>query len=173
MAIFQLRPARLDERATLENLIAVSARALGRSDYSAAQIEAALGSVFGVDSELIRDGTYLVAEADESIVACGGWSKRKTLYGGDGQPGRESALLDPAHDAARVRAFFVHPQWTRLGIGRALIARCEDEARGHGFRSMALWRHFRASGCIVPADIRRRARWIAPCRTDWFYPAWR
>lgn len=133
-----LRAARLDDVAALERLIAASAHGLSRQDYTAAQIEAALGNAWGVDTELIRDGTYFVAESEGEIVACGGWSRRKTLFGADAQPGRESELLDPKRDAARIRAFFVHPDWARRGIGRRLLARCEAEARRHGFRSAEL-----------------------------------
>ena len=91
-----------------------------------------------MDSELIRDGTYFVAEADSRIVGCGGWSRRRTLFGGDAQPGRRSELLDPARDSARIRAFFVHLNWARRGIGRAILEKCEAEARANGFRSTEL-----------------------------------
>jgi GNAT superfamily N-acetyltransferase len=87
---------------------------------------------------LIRDGTYFVVEVEGKIVACGGWSRRKTRFGADAQAGRESDVLDPARDAARVRAFFVHPNWARRGIGRVLLERCEAEARAHGFRAAEL-----------------------------------
>ena len=135
---FSLRRAILAETPELERLIAESARGLSRSDYSDAQIEAALGTAFGVDSELIRDGTYFVAEAGAELVACGGWSRRMTLFGGDRQAGRASQLLDPARDAARIRAFFVRPDWARRGIGRALLMRCEAEAAAEGFRAAEL-----------------------------------
>lgn len=138
MSDFSLREATLDDRAVLEELIAESARGLSRPHYSAAQVEAALGSAFGVDSELIRDGTYFVAEAEGRVVGCGGWSRRATLFGSDAQPGRRSELLDPSRDAARIRAFFVHPGWARRGIGRAILEKCESEARAHGFRSAEL-----------------------------------
>lgn len=130
---FTLRNATLADRPELERLIADSARGLSREDYTHAQIEAALGTAFGVDSELIRDGTYFVAQAQAALVGCGGWSRRRTLFGGDRQAGRTSELLDPAHDAARIRAFFVRPDWARRGIGRALLARCEAEAVAEGF----------------------------------------
>jgi N-acetylglutamate synthase-like GNAT family acetyltransferase len=133
-----LRKATLDDRPALERLIAESARGLSRPDYTDAQIEAALGSAFGVDSELIADGTYFVAEADGRIVGCGGWSRHATLFGGDAQPGRRSDLLDPSRDSARIRAFFVHPQWARRGIGRAILEKCEAEALAHGFQSVEL-----------------------------------
>jgi N-acetylglutamate synthase-like GNAT family acetyltransferase len=137
-AAFALRKATLEDRPALEQLIAESARGLSRADYTDAQVEAALGGAFGVDSELIRDETYFVAEADGRIVGCGGWSRRRTLFGGDAQPGRRSELLDPARDSARIRAFFVHPDWSRRGIGRAILERCEAEARANGFRSTEL-----------------------------------
>jgi GNAT superfamily N-acetyltransferase len=128
----------LDDRSALEELIAQSARGLSRGDYTDDQVEAALGSAFGVDSELIRDETYFVAEIDGRIVGCGGWSRRATLFGSDAQPGRRSDRLDPARDAARIRAFFVHPDWARRKIGRAILERCESEARSAGFRAAEL-----------------------------------
>jgi GNAT superfamily N-acetyltransferase len=133
-----LRKATLDDRPALSRLIEMSARALSRADYSGEQIDAAVASVFGVDSELIRDGTYFVAEAEGMLVGCGGWSRRGTLFGGDQYSERESAELDPSHEAARIRAFFVHPEWARRGIGRAILERCEGEARAYGFRSLQL-----------------------------------
>src|ERR1700722_20099027 len=106
---FSLRLAKLNDVPALEQLIAVSARQLGRPDYTQVQIEAALGSAWVVDTELIQDGTYYVVEMDEKIVACGGWSYRQTLFGGDGQAGRQSKKLNPVQDSARIRVFFVHP----------------------------------------------------------------
>jgi N-acetylglutamate synthase-like GNAT family acetyltransferase len=135
---YELRKATLEDRPALEELIAESARGLSRGHYTDAQVEAALGSAFGVDSELIRDGTYFVAEADGRIVGCGGWSRRATLFGSDAQPGRRPDLLDPERDSARIRAFFVRPDWARRGIGRAILEKCESEARASGFRSAEL-----------------------------------
>lgn len=135
---FSMRTASLDDVPALEPLIAESARGLGRQDYTEAQIEAALDSAFGVDTELIRDGTYFVVETAGEIVACGGWSRRKTLFGGDRQAGRRPDFLDPDREPARIRAFFVRPDWARRGIGRALIERCEAEAQEYGFASMEL-----------------------------------
>lgn len=135
---FILRKARLSDRPAISELIERSARGLSHEDYTGEQLEAALRSIFGVDSELIRDGTYFVAESEGGFVGCGGWSKRRTLFGGDQFGGRESAELDPATEAARIRAFFVHPGWARRGIGRAILEQCEREARAHGFRSLEL-----------------------------------
>jgi len=99
-------------------------------------MEAALGSVFGVDRQLIRDGTYFVVEHEGRIVGCGGWSKRKSLYGSDNNRAEPDPELDPTHDAARVRAFFVHPQWARRGIGRSIMSACERAIVQAGFRKV-------------------------------------
>lgn len=134
----QLRLANLGDVSALSALIAQSARSLGRADYTPEQIEAALEGAWGVDTQLIKDGTYFVAEAANQIVGCGGWSFRQTLFGSDARADREPARLDPIHDPARIRAFFVHPEHARRGIGRALLERCEEEAKQHGFKSAAL-----------------------------------
>ena len=135
---FTLRPAVLADVPVLEDLVAASARGLTASDYTSQQIEAAIGTAWGVDTELVRDGTYFVAEVAREIVACGGWSRRCTLFGGDAQRDGDSEVLDPKLHAAKVRAFFVKPEWARLGIGRALLHRCESEARAAGFTSAEL-----------------------------------
>ncbi|HEX8175859.1 MAG TPA: GNAT family N-acetyltransferase [Pyrinomonadaceae bacterium] len=135
---FILRKAALSDRPAISRLIESSARGLSREEYSGEQIEAAVRSIFGVDSELINDGTYFVAEARGRLAGCGGWSRRRTLFGGDQYAARESALLDPATEAARIRAFFVAPEWARRGVGRAILERCEQEARAAGFRSLEL-----------------------------------
>ena len=132
------RLARKEDLPALEALIPVSVRTLQAAYYSAAQMEAALGSVFGVDRQLIRDGTYFVVEHDAQVVGCGGWSKRKSFYGGDGGRTGEDAPLDPHRDPARIRAFFVHPAWARRGIGRSIIVACERAIRQAGFRSIEL-----------------------------------
>ena len=108
-ALWPLRLALERDVPALEALIPLSVRVLQAPYYSSAQLETALGTVFGVDRQLIRDGTYFVAEADRQIVGCGGWSKRRSLYGGDAGRLAEDPLLDPGSDAARIRAFFVHP----------------------------------------------------------------
>jgi GNAT superfamily N-acetyltransferase len=131
------RLATNDDIPELRELIPLSAHGLS-AGYSESQVAHALGGVFGVDRQLIADGTYFVAEADDQIVGCGGWSKRRTLYGGD-EGGREPGpLLDPAVDAALIRAFFVHPEYARRGIGRRFIELSEDAASAAGFRRMEL-----------------------------------
>lgn len=126
----------------LREIIEASVRGLQAEDYSPAQIDGALESVYGVDTQLIADGTYLVAEVLEpartQIVACGGWSKRKTLYGGDQYSHREDSLLDPFHDAAKIRAFFVHPDWARRGIGSMILQACEQAAIAAGFTRLEM-----------------------------------
>ena len=135
---FKLRVATLDDVPVLELLIAESVRVLQASDYTLAQREAAIGTVFGVNTQLIRDGTYFVIESGAEIVACGGWSRRRTLFGSDRQAGREDALLDPYTEAARIRAFFVRPQWERRGLGSRIMQACESAARAEGFRRLEL-----------------------------------
>ena len=133
-----LRVAREDDIPALEQLISRSVRQLSAGYYSDAQVESALRYVFGVDTQLIADGTYFIVEVDSHIAACGGWSKRKTLYGGDQMKAGEDALLDPAAEAARIRAFFVDPAYARRGIGRQLLAACEQAALSAGFRSLEM-----------------------------------
>jgi len=101
-------------------------------------MEAALGPVFGVDRQLIRDGTYFVVENMGQVLGCGGWSKRKTLYGSDRDRAGEDAELNPQLDPARIRAFFVHPDWARRGIGRSILFHCETAAMKAGFRHAEL-----------------------------------
>ena len=114
-------------------LIPISVRGLQSGVYSREQMDGAIGTVFGVDTQLIGDGSYYVAEAESAIVGCGGWSRRKTLFGGDTAKSGEDSVLDPSRDAARVRAFFVHPCWARRGIGSEILRRSEEAAFGAGF----------------------------------------
>lgn len=144
----RLRLALPEDVPILSKLIEASVRGLQTEDYTPAQIEGALQTVFGVDSQLIADGTYIVAEfpsgasegadpagakSNWTIVGCGGWSKRRTLYGSDHWTGREDALLDPHRDAAKIRAFFIHPDWARQGVGSKILQACEEAAYAAGF----------------------------------------
>lgn len=128
----------------LQRLIEASVRGLQAGDYSAGQIEAAIVRVYGVDTSLIDDGTYFVAEIPAegglhaSIVGCGGWSRRRTLFGGDQWHGHDNVLLDPARDAAKIRAFFVHPSWARRGIGTLILDACERATVAAGFRRLEM-----------------------------------
>jgi predicted N-acetyltransferase YhbS len=134
-----LRLARADDIPQLEELIVTSVRLLQAPYYSRAQIEAALGTVFGVDRALIEDGSYLVAEDHGRAVGCGGWSRRRSLFGSDrGRCQGDDPLLNPARDPARIRAFFVHPEWARRGIGRSLLAACEKAIIEARFRRIEL-----------------------------------
>lgn len=151
---FTIRPARLDDVPALEELIPLSVRELMAGYYSPAQMAAALGEertsgggtfsarrtgpVFGVDRHLIEDGTYFVADAGGRVVGCGGWSRRKAVYGGDRGREGEDTYIDPTTDPARIRAFFVHPRWARRGIGRALLRECEAAIRAAGFRDIVM-----------------------------------
>jgi GNAT superfamily N-acetyltransferase len=157
---FTLRLATEDDIPALHALIETSVRGLQADDYTPAQIEGALGTVLGLDTQLIRDRTYFVAEPAEldagarpTLAGCGGWSKRKTLFGADRGPGREpelrptdedlsvgtpawrdDSILNPATDAAKVRAIFVHPEFARRGLGSLILATVEKAARDAGFR---------------------------------------
>lgn len=134
-----VRLAREQDIPALERLIPLSVRGLQSSHYSSDQMEAAIGSVFGVDRQLICDGTYFVVEQTNELIGCGGWSKRKTLFGSDHhQAARDDAELDPQSDAARIRAFFVHPEHARRGVGRAIVEACETAIRGAGFKRIEL-----------------------------------
>lgn len=123
----------------LEQLIPLSVRALQSPYYSPAQMEAALGPVFGVDRQLIADKTYFVVEHQNLIIGCGGWSKRKSLFGSDhGRNEIQNSELNPTTDPARIRAFFVHPDWARQGIGRAILLACEEAIAKAGFKRIEL-----------------------------------
>lgn len=140
--LLTFRKAVVSDVPELGALIRASVLGLQTADYSLQQRELALLLVLGVDTQLIEDGTYFVAEVrggEYPIMAgCGGWSKRKTLYGSDHCAGREDALLDPALDAARIRAFFVHPDWARRGVGSQILECCEAAARKAGFRRLEM-----------------------------------
>ncbi|MDB6154441.1 MAG: family N-acetyltransferase [Chthoniobacteraceae bacterium] len=133
-----LRLARMDDCAALEELIGLSVRLLQAPFYSVAQMEAALGPVFGVDRQLIADGTYYVAEIEGKMAGCGGWSQRASLFGGERARTEPDPLLDPASDPARVRAFFIHPDQARRGIGKTILAACESAIIEAGFSTVEL-----------------------------------
>ena len=136
---YTLRLATLDDVAVLHALIARSIRGLGAVDYTRAQIDAALQGAFGVDTAIIKDGTYFVTESrDREVVACGGWSRRRTLFGSDARAERDESWLDPRSDPAKIRAFFVDPAHARHGIGRAILARSEADAIRAGFTTLEM-----------------------------------
>jgi GNAT superfamily N-acetyltransferase len=122
----------------LQDLIARSVRLLSIAYYSPQQIERSIVALFGVDSKLIEDETYYVAQIGGEIVGCGGWSKRSTMYGGDQAKSAEETEIDPRSSPARIRAFFVDPKHARKGVGRAILAHCERAAILGGFRSAEL-----------------------------------
>lgn len=156
---YSIRPATLDDRSEIQRLIAESARGLSRKYYDEAQIEGAIASVFGVDTTLIEDGTYFVVENAEGLIGCGGWSRRRTLFGGDQYETRDVSYLDPASEPAKIRAFFIHPGHARKGVGRALLDRCESEAAAHGFRVLELMstlpgvRFYQSCGYVEQGDF--------------------
>jgi N-acetylglutamate synthase-like GNAT family acetyltransferase len=138
MAI-NIRLATMEDTPALQELIRESVTVLGARYYTSKQIASALSHVFGVDTQLIIDGTYFVAEVEKEIAGSGGWSKRKTLFGGDQSKAKGiDALLDPATESARIRAFYVHPRWSRKGIGSRILLSCEEAARHAGFERVEL-----------------------------------
>ena len=134
----EYRVARLEEVPALEALIPLSCRKLQSNYYSTEQLDGAIGAVFGVDTQLINDGTYFVACAEGRIVGCGGWSRRKRLYGCNLASKTDDPLRDPNREPAMIRAFFVHPDYIRTGIGRELLRWSEREAGAAGFRSIEI-----------------------------------
>jgi N-acetylglutamate synthase-like GNAT family acetyltransferase len=146
-----IRLATIEDVPGLEALIRDSVSSLSAEYYSSKQITSALSHIFGVDTQLILDGTYFVAEVEGQVAGSGGWSKRKTLFGGDQAKAARGesllnssdnpavdALLDPATDAARIRAFYVHPMWSRKGIASLILKACEEAARNEGFHNIEL-----------------------------------
>jgi GNAT superfamily N-acetyltransferase len=140
-AQFVIRQAAVSDIPTLRDLIELSVRGLQKNDYTPEQIEGALGHALGLDTQLIEDGTYFVAEhaqAAPAPVGCGGWSNRATLFGSDHGPYRQRAKLDPGKDAAKIRAIFVHPDWARRGLGSLILKHCEEAARAAGFHRLEM-----------------------------------
>jgi len=146
----KIRPAGLAECDAIRSLINTSARTLAAGDYTIEQIEVALQGVWGLDTQLVRDGTYFVAEHDDIIAGCGGWSWRRTLFGGDALGSRDDRPLDAETEPAKIRAFFVHPNYARQGIGSRILEHCEREARSLGFRQLEL-------GATLPGERLYRA----------------
>lgn len=135
---YEIRKATLKDREVLEMLIARSARHLGSQDYTTEQIEGALRGAFGVDTQLIQDGTYFVVESEGQIIGGGGWSRRNTLFGSDSHAEHSAIELDPRVGPGKIRAFFVAPEHARKGVGSLILKRCEDEARSFGFSCLEL-----------------------------------
>jgi GNAT superfamily N-acetyltransferase len=155
----EIRKASLADSEELTHLIARSTRQLGLTHYTPEQLEGALRGAFGVDTRLIEDGSYFVALAEGRIVGCGGFSSRRTLFGGDAHAARDEALLDPGRDAAKIRAFFVDPAHARQGIASSLLERCEAGARALGFLRFELMATlpgvalYRARGYVADAPF--------------------
>jgi GNAT superfamily N-acetyltransferase len=158
---WHIRTAREDDIPALHALVEASVRGLQVNDYTPAQIEGALGTVLGLDTQLIRDHTYFLAEIspegskDRKLAGCGGWSRRKTLFGADRSPGREPDMLDPEIDAAKVRAIFIHPAFARRGLGSLILAHVEAAAQAAGFRHFEMGFHPDRRPALPPQRLRR------------------
>ena len=146
----------------LQQLIELSVRGLQTNDYTPAQIEGALGHALGLDTQLITDRTYFVATQPPSpqLIACGGWSFRGTLFGSDNGPARLGAILNPAHDAARIRAIFVHPAFARQGLGSLLLRHCEQAAQ------TARFHHVEMGSTLTGVPLYLRKGYIPTSRLD-------
>lgn len=131
------RRATRDDVESLRELADQSIGELQRGFLTPAQIDASR-AIMGVDTQLIDDGTYFIIEIDGRLAGCGGWSRRATLYGGDQTPGRDAALLEPGRDAAKIRAMYTSPAFARRGVGREILALCENDARTEGFDTLEL-----------------------------------
>ncbi|MGH9535536.1 MAG: GNAT family N-acetyltransferase [Terriglobales bacterium] len=151
---WQLRPAGVADRAAIAALIAVSVRELSCPEYTPEQRERALETAFTVDTRLIADQTYWVAETAAGLVGCGGWSRRRTLCGGDLHAVRDDGWLDPAREAAKIRAIFVHPRWARQGLGGELLRRAEAAAAAAGFTRLEM------GATLTGAPLYRRAGYV-------------
>lgn len=165
-----IRLAREVDIPALEILIPRSVRELRSEYYSAAQMEAAIGSVFGVDRQLIRDGTYFVVEHENEIVGCGGWSKRQKLYGSDALGAAEHGLLDPKTDAARIRAFFIHPEFARRGIARAILLACEEAMQAANFTAAEMVATLPGEPFYAAFGYAARERYEVPMRNNLTLP---
>ncbi len=134
---FPRRRARPGDIPTLKILMDAAIGELQRGYLTAQEIEASR-FVMGLDTQLIADGSYFIVESEGRIAGCGGWSRRATLFGGDHSAGRSDALLDPAKDAARVRAMYTHPDFARRGVGRMILELCERAAAAEGFSRLEM-----------------------------------
>ncbi len=133
-----IRVATLDDCGEIESLIENSTRALSKDDYSTEQIEGALKKAMGLDTQLIEDKTYYVIEQKGELIAAGGWSYRQTLFGNNSEESRDSTVIDPKTGAAKIRAFFVHPDQARKGHGKGILTTCENAARKAGYSRLEL-----------------------------------
>ncbi len=161
-----LRHAAESDVPRLEELIRLSVHSLQAPYYTVAQRAEALGPVFAVDRQLIADGTYFVAEGGSGVVGCGGWSKRKSHFGGDVDRTGVDPMLNPAADAARVRAFFTHPGWARRGIGKAILSACEDAILAAGFTRVEMVATLAGEPLYLSCGYQEKERYSLHLRGD-------
>ncbi len=175
---FSIRLAKIDDAPAIRALIEQSVRKLQIRDYSVAEVEGSLQGTQGVDTRLIEDETYYVTEAGQEqagdvIVGCGGWSKRKTLFGSDSRVDRSDELLDPETDAARIRAFFVHPDWTRRGIATEILQKCEEAALAAGFRRFEMTATLTGLPMYLARGYAKVERTVIPLTNGGSFAVWK
>jgi GNAT superfamily N-acetyltransferase len=133
-----VRLATPDDLPAIEEVMRASMAAIGARYYDAQQTASAVMYIAVADRQLIDDGTFFVVTDDDRVVACGGWSSRKKLFTGTNEQAAAEGMLDPATDAARVRAMFVHPDYARRGLGRMILEASEAAAQRAGFTRFEL-----------------------------------
>jgi GNAT superfamily N-acetyltransferase len=175
---FAIRLANVQDVPAIRTLIEDSVRSLQIHDYSPEEVEASLHGAQGVDTRLIEDQTYYVAEnvagkAEVRIVGCGGWSKRKTLFGSDRRADRSDELLDPRTEAAKIRAFFVHPEWTRLGIATEILRRCEEVACAAGFARFEMTATLTGLPMYLARGYTKEERILIPLANGGSFTVWK
>lgn len=169
---FKIRIATEADAGVITKLIAAAIAELQKGFLTPHEIEASK-EVMGLDTQLIADKTYFVVTEGDNIVGCGGWSRRKTLFGGDHSAGRNAAALDPAVDAAKIRAMYTDPRHVRRGIGRLILERCEAAAAAEGFRRVEMGATLAGVPLYEACGYRKAELIRSPTRTGTDVPIWR
>lgn len=167
-----IRPAVEADIAVITKLMGAAIAELQKGFLSPAEIEASK-EVMGLDTQIIADRTYFVVETAGRIVGCGGWSRRKTLFGGDHSAGRDAALLDPETEAAKIRAMYTDPAYVRQGVGRLVLRTCEDAAAAEGFSRLEMGATLAGVPLYEAAGYRKVALIPAKTKSGVEVPIWR
>lgn len=169
---FFLRLATLDDIFQIRILMGLSIAELQKGFLSAEEIDASK-DIMGLDTQLIEDGTYFAVVEDGEIVGCGGWSRRRTLFGGDHSAGRDAAFLIPGVDAAKIRAMYTHPAHIRRGIGKIILDACEQAAVAAGFQRAEMAATLAGVPLYEACGYRKVEAFRSPTRSGVDVPLWR